>query len=80
MLDFRKDNVEGNIEEPNSFASILAAIFCNLQNARLELNHNFHEDLQTVWSSSSKLLTSPAIAWIVERKFLVKMMLKLSAT
>ena len=48
MFAFQYDNVEGNIEEPHSLASILAAIFCDFQIARLELNHNFHENLQTV--------------------------------
>ena len=93
MLDFWKDNVEVNIEEPHSFASILATVFCILRYARLglslykecslELNHNFYEDLQAAWSSSSKLLAPPVvalIAWIVERKFLMEMALKLSAT
>ena len=80
MFAFQYDNVEGNIEEPHSFASILVAIFCNLQIANLELIHNFYEDLQAVWSSSSKLLTSSVTTWIVERKFLMEVALKLSET
>ena len=48
MFAFQYDNVEGNIEEPHSLASILAAIFCGPQIAHLGLNHNFHENLQPV--------------------------------
>ena len=48
MFAFQYDNVKGDIEEPHSLASILAAIFCDLQVAHLELNRNFHENLQTV--------------------------------